>query len=117
MHKILLAGLSPYHTYFTAGTTDSDHKIRVFNYTKKDDTIKVEQVALLKGHHGHIQFVSWSPHCRCRLVSTSGDFSVQIWDVLTETPLVNFTAIAPPLFSVWSPIDPNTIFTGKCKIL
>ncbi|KAK6643241.1 hypothetical protein RUM43_004746 [Polyplax serrata] len=105
-------GMSPYHTYFTSGSTDNDNEIRVFNFIEAEDGAKVQQVASLKGHYGHVQSVSWSPHVGGRLASTSSDSSVQIWDVISQTPLANYKPHTTPVLSIWSPIDADAIMTG-----
>ncbi|KAL0278296.1 UNVERIFIED_CONTAM: hypothetical protein PYX00_000153 [Menopon gallinae] len=108
------ADCAGFHGYFTFGSTDRDTVIKVYNYFKQDDIHKVEQVAALEGHSGYVQSVSWSPHIGGRLISAGADFSVRIWDVTTNTQLAKFIVSQSvlPLFSIWSPIDPDVIITG-----
>ena len=44
----------------------------------------------LKAHLQRVIEVAWSPHTEGRLVSVSYDFTCQVWDALTGTPLHNF---------------------------
>ena len=67
----------------------------------------------LSGHHQRVIYLTWSPHEDGKLLSVSYDCTGQVWDVKKKEPISNFSGHAGRLFcGLWSPIDPNIVFTG-----
>lgn len=67
----------------------------------------------LLGHSGRVTNVVWNPHKNGILASSSFDGSVQIWDVLNNTPLANFSGHIGRVYSVlWSHLDPDIVYSG-----
>ncbi|XP_075214560.1 gem nuclear organelle associated protein rigor mortis isoform X2 [Lycorma delicatula] len=86
--------------------------VKVFSISPDGKTS--DTVAVLSLQTQKIVDVSWSPHLNGHLVSVSYDYTAQVWDVIKQTPLVNYNKHHNAvLCGVWSPINPEFIITGS----
>ena len=68
----------------------------------------------LKAHLQRVIEVAWSPHTEGRLVSVSYDFTAQVWDALTGTPLHNFRGHSGRLMCcIWHPASEMVLSGGE----
>uniref|UniRef100_A0A1B6DZE3 WD repeat-containing protein 55 homolog n=2 Tax=Clastoptera arizonana TaxID=38151 RepID=A0A1B6DZE3_9HEMI len=87
--------------------------IKVFNIPSKQDCT-VNLVASLNLHAEKIVSLAWNPHSSGKLISSSYDYTIQIWDVITQSSLGCYEGHSSPVLgALFSEIDPNYIISGS----
>ncbi|XP_054267558.1 gem-associated protein 5 isoform X2 [Macrosteles quadrilineatus] len=99
--------ISPYKDWL-ATTCEN---IKVYNIPAEGQP---ELVATLSGHSMKIVGLAWSPHYNGRLLSTSYDSSVQIYDVPSQSCMgVYLKHTMSVMCGYFSPLDPNIVISGS----
>ncbi|XP_076993601.1 gem-associated protein 5 isoform X2 [Tamandua tetradactyla] len=90
------------------------HNLKAIIESNPESPVTItEPYRTLSGHTAKITSLAWSPHHDGRLVSASYDGTAQVWDTLGEEPLCNFRGHRGRLLCVvWSPLDPDCIYSG-----
>ncbi|XP_017655904.1 gem-associated protein 5 isoform X1 [Nannospalax galili] len=90
------------------------HNLRTVLESNSESPVTItEPYRTLSGHTAKITSLAWSPHHDGRLVSACYDGTAQVWDALREEPLFNFRGHRGRLLCVvWSPVDPECIYSG-----
>ncbi|KAK2585095.1 hypothetical protein KPH14_008607 [Odynerus spinipes] len=71
-------------------------------------------VAQLNGHSNKIVCLAWSPHFSGYLVSSSYDYTAQVWNVERQELIATFAGHCGPVCCcMWSPLNPDFIMTGS----
>ncbi|MEJ1272971.1 gem nuclear organelle associated protein 5 [Cricetulus griseus] len=90
------------------------HNLRTVLESNSESPVTItEPFRTLSGHTAKVTSLAWSPHHDGRLVSACYDGTAQVWDALREEPLFNFRGHRGRLLCVvWSPVDPECIYSG-----
>ncbi|KAK7873397.1 hypothetical protein R5R35_000194 [Gryllus longicercus] len=107
-------GYSPCQHWLAVASKKSP--IKIFNLTSliENGSGDVECVAVFSQHKQCVVGMCWSPHVSGQLLSVSFDETAQIWDVLQQQPIGNYSRHAGVLHSgCWSPLDPDLVLTGS----
>ena len=73
---------------------------------------------MLTGHLQRVIELCWSPHTEARLCSVSYDFSAQVWDVASCSPLHNFPGHSGRVMCcLWHPTQDLVLTGGEEGVL
>lgn len=86
----------------------------VFNVSVGENQVVTSNlVATLSGHKERVVSIAWNPHQDGMLLSASYDGTAQVWDVINQNPLKNFSLHSGRLLCCeWSALEPNVAITG-----
>lgn len=112
--KITILDLSDllHKEYETDPLTESHDKTSDIEEITSRTVNKV--VATLNGHSEKIVCLAWSPHFSGYLVSSSYDYTAQVWNVERQEMIATFADHCGPVYCcMWSPLNPDFIMTGS----
>ncbi|XP_045763609.1 gem-associated protein 5-like isoform X2 [Maniola jurtina] len=73
---------SPYKDLIAISSLDKSFEIAIFQYADKGDGLKLHKWKSLSGHKNAVLQLAWNPHREARLLSSSHDSTVRVWDVV-----------------------------------
>uniref|UniRef100_A0A182TB35 WD_REPEATS_REGION domain-containing protein n=1 Tax=Anopheles maculatus TaxID=74869 RepID=A0A182TB35_9DIPT len=106
--KRYISSLAFKNNYLAVGS--NDHTIRLINCSNGFCEAVKEQSTLLEGHTDGICKLRWNRGDAMRLVSSSFDSTIRVWDAVSGTCLKIFHTGSFAYAAIFSPLDENIIF-------
>jgi WD40 repeat protein len=100
----------PCASWLASGAEDGS----IVVYCCGDSDAKEQKSIVLAGHRVSITGLEWHPTISNLLCSCSNDRSIQVWDVLTQQPVLNLRGHVDRVLCVqWNPLDPLELVSGS----